>query len=182
MVTAASPVLRASCVEAANAEAFDRLDAADPWVVDVAPAREAIPGYGENLVLTSGAPMAWEAYVGGQREALIGGALFEGLARTRQEAIDGFASGDISIGACHDYGAVGSLAGIYTASMPVFVVENRAHGNIGYCNFYEARSRAASTTAVTTKASTSGSSTSTRCLRQSWGRRSGGPVVWRSNH
>ncbi|GAB7004521.1 DUF1116 domain-containing protein [Nocardioides sp. AN3] len=139
MVTAASPVLRASCVEAANAEAFDRLDAADPWVVDVAPAREAIPGYGENLVLTSGAPMAWEAYVGGQREALIGGALFEGLARTRQEAIDGFASGDISIGACHDYGAVGSLAGIYTASMPVFVVENRAHGNIGYCNFYEGK-------------------------------------------
>ena len=34
-------------------------------------------------------------------------------------------------------GCVGSLAGIYTASMPVFVVENRAHGNTGYCNMYE---------------------------------------------
>ncbi|WP_168698808.1 DUF1116 domain-containing protein [Gordonia paraffinivorans] len=126
-------------VDEANAEAFSRLDAADPWVVDVAPAGEVLPGYKENLVLTSGAPMAWENYTGGQREALIGGALFEGLATSREEAIEGFASGRIEIGACHDYAAVGSLAGIYTASMPVFVVENRAHGNVGFCNFYEGK-------------------------------------------
>lgn len=125
--------------ETANAEAFQRLEAADPWVLDVAPARDVMPGYVDNLVLTSGAPMAWEDYVGGQREALIGGALFEGLAADRDEAIARFASGEIVIGACHDYGAVGSLAGIYTASMPVFVVENRTHGNIGFCNFYEGK-------------------------------------------
>lgn len=126
-------------VDAANAEAFKRLTGADPWVVDVKPARDVIPGYKDNLVLTSGAPMPWEAYVGGQREALIGGAMFEGLAATRDEAIAGFEDGSIVVGACHDYGAVGSLAGIYTASMPVFVVENRAHGNIGFCNFYEGK-------------------------------------------
>lgn len=126
-------------IESANAEAFARLDAADPWVVDVAPAGEVLPGYKKNLVLTSGAPMDWEDYTGGQREALIGGALFEGLAATREEAIKGFADGRIEIGACHDYAAVGSLAGIYTASMPVFVVENRAHGNVGFCNFYEGK-------------------------------------------
>lgn len=137
MVTATAEAVRS--VEAANADAFERLDAADPWVVDVAPARDVIPNYADNLVLTSGAPMAWEDYVGGQREALIGGALFEGLASTREEAILGFTSGDIGIGACHDYSAVGSLAGIYTASMPVFVVENRAHGNVGFCNFYEGK-------------------------------------------
>ncbi|WP_432990200.1 DUF1116 domain-containing protein [Dactylosporangium sp. CA-233914] len=139
MVTATSAGGTTATVEAANAEAFARLDAADPWVVDVVPARNAIPGYADNLVLTSGAPMEWQDYVGGQREALIGGALFEGLARTRAEAIAGFESGAIRIGACHDFGAVGSLAGIYTASMPVFVVENRTHGNIGFCNFYEGK-------------------------------------------
>src|SRR4029450_5671228 len=32
---------------------------------------------------------------------------------------------------------VGSLAGIYTASMPAFVVENRAFGNVACCNIYE---------------------------------------------
>jgi hypothetical protein len=126
-------------VEVANAEAFAKLTAADPWVVDVRPARDVIPGYAENLVLTSGAPMSWEDYQGGQRDALIGGALFEGLASDRADAIAKFADGTITVGACHDYGAVGSLAGIYTASMPVFVVENRAHGNVGFCNFYEGK-------------------------------------------
>lgn len=126
-------------VEAANAAAFAHLDEADPWVIDVAPAREVLPGFRDNLVLTSGAPMPWSAYTGGQREALIGGALFEGLAATREEAIAGFADRRIEVGACHDFSAVGSLAGIYTASMPVFVVVNRARGNLGFCNFYEGK-------------------------------------------
>lgn len=126
-------------VDVANAAAFERLTTADPWVVDVGAARDVMPGFADNLVLTSGAPMAWPEYTGGQREALIGGALFEGLAATRAEAIAGFDSGAIVVGACHDHGAVGSLAGIYTASMPVFVVENRTHGNVGFCNFYEGK-------------------------------------------
>ncbi|ORX10219.1 MULTISPECIES: DUF1116 domain-containing protein [Mycolicibacterium] len=126
-------------VEAANAAAFAHLDEADPWVIDVAPAREVLPGFRDNLVLTSGAPMPWSAYTGGQREALIGGALFEGLAATREEAIAAFADGRIEVGACHDFSAVGSLAGIYTASMPVFVVVNRTRGNLGFCNFYEGK-------------------------------------------
>jgi hypothetical protein len=129
----------AGSVDEINAAAFARLDAADPWVVDVRPAREVLPGYHDNLILTSGAPMAWADYVGGQRDALIGGALFEGLATTREEAVAKFASGELEVGGCHDYSAVGSLAGIYTASMPVFVVENRAGGNVGFCNFYEGK-------------------------------------------
>lgn len=143
MVTAAGlssdPASSLGSVEQANARSFERLDAADPWVVDVAAARDVLPGYRDNLVLTSGAPMAWSHYTGGQREALIGGALFEGLADDRGGAIEGFESGRIEVGACQDYGAVGSLAGIYTASMPVFVVENRNHGNRGFCNFYEGK-------------------------------------------
>jgi len=139
MVTATATEEVVGALATANDRAFERLNDADPWVVDVAPARSVIPNYPDNLVLTSGAPLEWADYVGGQREALIGGALFEGLASTREEAIAGFESGAIAIGACHDYGAVGSLAGIYTASMPVFVVENRAHGNTGFCNFYEGK-------------------------------------------
>ena len=126
-------------LQRANDESFAKLDAADPWVVDVKPAIEVIPGYHPRLVLTSGAPMPWSAYTGGQREALIGGALFEGLAADREAAIAGFESGDIEVGGCQDYASVGSLAGIYTASMPVFVVENRANGNLGFCNFYEGK-------------------------------------------
>ena len=81
--------------------------------------------------------MPWDAYVGGQREAIVGGALFEGLAANRDEAEQRLAAGEIRVAGCHDYGCVGSLAGIYTATMPVFVVENHAQGNIGFCNMYE---------------------------------------------
>ncbi len=123
----------------ANADAVERLCAADPVVVDVRPALEVIPGYSRNLVLTSGAPLPWPDYAGGQRDAIIGGVLFEGLAATRQEAIAALDAGDVQVGSCHDYGAVGSLAGIYTASMPVFVVDDRTHGNTAFCNFYEGK-------------------------------------------
>ena len=121
----------------ANALALARLNEADPVLVDILPAIDALPAMKPDTVLTSGPPMPWEDYVGGQRDALIGGALFEGLAADAADAARKFQSGEIVVDGCHDYGAVGSLAGIYTASMPVFVVENRAEGNTGFCNMYE---------------------------------------------
>lgn len=122
---------------AANTQAFDRLVKADPVVVDVRPAIEVVLGLELNTILTSGPPLAWPGYTGGQREAIIGGALFEGLADSRDDAIAKLDAGGIKVAGCHDFGCVGSLAGIYTASMPVFVVENRAAGNVGFCNMYE---------------------------------------------
>ena len=127
--------------EQANLEAFARLSGADPVLVDVRPAGEVIPGFGGDTILTSGAPLEWSQYIDGQRRALIYGAIYEGLAASEEDADQKFADGTISIGACHDYGCVGSVAGIYTASMPVFVVENRAVGNLGFCNFFEGASR-----------------------------------------
>jgi Protein of unknown function (DUF1116) len=121
----------------ANKLAFERLTKSEPVLVDVRPAAEFIPGFTPQTILTSGPPMAWSDYTGGQREAIIGGALFENLAKDRDEAIAKLDAGEITVGACHDFGCVGSLAGIYTASMPVFVVENRAFGNVACCNMYE---------------------------------------------
>jgi len=121
----------------ANARAFNSLVKADPIVIDVRPAIEVVPRMAKNIILTSGPPLPWEQYVGGQRNAVIGGALFEGLAANRDEAIEKLASGEIKVEGCHDHGCVGSLAGIYTASMPVFVVTNTAAGNTAFCNMYE---------------------------------------------
>ena len=121
----------------ANGLAFERLCAAEPVLVDIRPAIEVLPGMTPATVLTSGPPMPWEHYVGGQRDAVIGGALFEGLASDAEDAARKLAAGEIVVDGCHDYGAVGSLAGIYTASMPVFVVENRHAGINGFCNMYE---------------------------------------------
>lgn len=121
----------------ANLLAFERLTASDPVLVDVRRASEFIAGFTPQTILTSGPPMPWPDYVGGQREAIIGGALFEDLAKDRDDAIFKLDAGEITVGPCHDFGCVGSLAGIYTASMPVFVVENRAFGNVACCNIYE---------------------------------------------
>jgi hypothetical protein len=134
-------VIEAAARNQANAEAFERLTVADPVLVDVRPAIEVVPGMTPDTILTSGAPMPWERYTGGQRNAIIGGALFEGLARDAEEADAKLRDGSLVLDACHDHGCVGSLAGIYTASMPVFVVENRAHGNVAFCNSFEGASR-----------------------------------------
>ncbi|MFP6728755.1 MAG: DUF1116 domain-containing protein [Alphaproteobacteria bacterium] len=123
--------------DTANREAWQRLCGSEPVLKDILSAEEALPGMTTNLVLTSGPPMDWEQYTGGQRDAIIGGALFEGLASDRGDAERKLRTGEIQVAGCHDYGCVGSLAGIYTASMPVFVVENQTLGNIGYCNMYE---------------------------------------------
>lgn len=123
--------------ERANQEAFRRLTSADPVLVDVRAAGEVVPGMTPTTILTSGPPHRWEEYVGPQRRALSYGAMHEGLAATEEEAAKRFASGELTIEPCHHHGCVGSVAGIYTASMPVFVVENGTGDNVGFCNFYE---------------------------------------------
>lgn len=125
--------------DAANRIAYERMASAEPVLVDVRPADEVVPGMMPQTVLTSGAPMAWDEYTGGQRRAVIGGALYEGLARTPEEADAKIRAGEITVSTCHEHDCVGSVAGIYTASMPVFVVENRAPGagSRAFCNFYE---------------------------------------------
>jgi hypothetical protein len=124
-------------VAAPDLLAFERLCGSEPVLVDVRPAGEVVPGFAANLILTSGAPLPWAEYAGGQREAILGAAQFEGLARDRDDAAARLDAGEIRLAACHDHGCVGSVAGVYTASMPVFVVENRPFGNVGFCNFYE---------------------------------------------
>ena len=125
----------------ANRETLDRLNKAEPVLVDVAPAGDVVPNMHASKILTSGAPLAWPEYRGGQRNAIIYGALYEGLAGSESDAIAKLDAGEIEVGACHEHGCVGSVAGIYTASMPVFVVENKYFGNRGFCNFYEGESR-----------------------------------------
>jgi hypothetical protein len=134
-------VVAVSDRDQANARAVARLMDADPVLVGLRPAIEVVPDMTPTTILTSGAPMPWEQYTGGQRNAVIGGALFEGLARDAEEADAKLRDGRITLGACHDFGCVGSLAGIYTPSMPVFVVENREHGNVAFCNSFEGASR-----------------------------------------
>ena len=124
---------------------------AEPVLVDIQPAGDVVPGMTPDTILASGPRLAWEDYRGGARNAIMYGALFEGLASDVEDAERKLAAGAIKVEGCQDHGCIGSVAGIYTASMPVFVVENRAFGNFSFCNFYEGESAGGSTTAPTTR-------------------------------
>ena len=130
--------LRAS----ANAEALERLWSSEPVLVDVRPALEVVPGMTPQTILTSGARLAWDDYFGGQRSGILGGALYEGLAKDEDEADERIRAGAIRVATCQEHGCIGSLAGIYTASMPVFVVENATDGTTAFCNLFEGQSPA----------------------------------------
>jgi hypothetical protein len=126
----------------ANAEAVERLWSSEPVLVDVRPALEVVPGLTPQTILTSGAPLAWDDYFGGQRSGILGGAVYEGLAQEEKEAEELIRAGQIRVATCQEHGCIGSLAGIYTASMPVFVVENASDGTTAFCNLFEGPSPA----------------------------------------
>jgi hypothetical protein len=46
-------------------------------------------------------------------------------------------AGAVTLAPCHHWQSVGPMTGIITASMPVFVVENRAHGNRAHATINE---------------------------------------------
>lgn len=120
-----------------NQAAVARLHAADPVLEDVRPAGEAIPGLAPGVVLHAGPPVGWETMCGPLRGALLGALRLEGMADTEDEVAHLIASGEVRLGQTHDYGAVGPMSGVITAGMPVFVVRNRAEGNIAFCTINE---------------------------------------------
>lgn len=127
--------------QSANAIALDRMLTAEPVLVGISPAGDVVPGMTPETILTSGAPLEWPEYVGGQRRAIIYAAVYEGLAKDTGDAERLLASGQINVRSTQQHGCVGSVAGIYTASMPVFVVEDQRHGGQAFCNLYEGKSR-----------------------------------------
>lgn len=60
-------------VDAANAEALRRITAAEPWLVDLAPAGEMLPDLGARDLLHAGPPLAgWEEVGGALKGSIIG--------------------------------------------------------------------------------------------------------------
>ncbi|WP_255868966.1 YlbE family protein [Arthrobacter jinronghuae] len=121
----------------ANEAAVEAMLSAEPELIDVLPALEAVPGMTEETILVSGPLMQWQDYTGCQRLAVVGAAVFEGLAATPAEADALLHSGEIRLGSCHEYGAVGSLTGVCSASMPVLVVQDRLSGRTATCRMNE---------------------------------------------
>jgi hypothetical protein len=128
-------------VETANSEAVSRIVEGRPVLKGMGIAREVIPGYHDRLILHAGPPITWERMCGPQQGAVMGALVYEGLAKDEQEAAELAASGEIEFAPCHHYHAVGPMAGIISPSMPVFLVENEAFGNVAYATQNEGLGR-----------------------------------------
>jgi hypothetical protein len=124
--------------ETANAEAVTAIFTARPVLIDVAlAALDAVPGMTPTTILHAGPPVTWDKMAGPMRGAVVGALIYEGLAADETAAGSLAASGKITFAPCHEHAAVGPMAGVVSASMPVWVIENATHGNRSYCTLNE---------------------------------------------
>jgi hypothetical protein len=121
----------------ANKKAVERMIAAHPVVVDVKPAIEAVAGMTEKMVCHAGPPTELDEMVPSFRMAIAGGIMWEDWAKTPEEAERLIRDGKVIIEPNHHHNGIGTMYGITTPSMPVFVIEDKVHGNRTTANIRE---------------------------------------------
>ena len=124
-------------IEEANTTAVTRMMEARPVLVGIGQALDVIPGMRPNLILHAGPPITWDRMSGPLKGAIIGALIFEGKAKSAEEAEALATSGEIDFEPCHHHAAVGPMAGVTSASMAVYIVENQTHGNRAFSNLNE---------------------------------------------
>lgn len=124
-------------VEKANEEAVRRMIDSSPVLIDIERSIDIIPGMKPNMILHAGPPIEWSRMCGPVKGAVLGACVYEGLADDIESAEKLVESGGIILDSCHHHNTVGPMAGIVSASMYVFVVENKTFGNKGFCTLNE---------------------------------------------
>lgn len=90
-------------VRAANETAIARLIQARPMLVDIRPARQAIPALAGRTILHAGPPIAWPRMCGPVQGAVIGAIVFEGWAASAETARGLVDAGAITFAPCHEH-------------------------------------------------------------------------------
>ena len=130
-----------SKIEEANQVAVQRIyDSQTIWT-GIKKAIDVVPGMTKNTILHAGPPIAYENMCIPQKISVKGALIYEGLAKNLDEAEKIAKSEEIILEPCHQHRTVGSMCGITSASMPVFVVKNDTFGNEAYCTIYETPER-----------------------------------------
>ncbi|WP_313758181.1 DUF1116 domain-containing protein [Tissierella sp.] len=124
-------------IEEANKLVIQKMTEAQPFLVDVVPAKSVIKELNGKTLLHSGPPNTWENMVAPIQGSCIGAVLFEGWAKNEKEAREMLESGEIKFIPCHHVSAVGPMGGITSGNMPVLVVVNKTGGNLAYCTMNE---------------------------------------------
>ncbi|MDY0235235.1 MAG: DUF1116 domain-containing protein [Gudongella sp.] len=120
-------------INEANQAVIDKVISAQPYLVDVVPAKSVIKELNNKTLLHAGPPIKWEQMTEPMKGSCYGAAIFEGWATIREEADKLLSSGEVEFIPCHHVNAVGPMGGITSGNMPVFVVENKDLGNRAFC-------------------------------------------------
>jgi hypothetical protein len=116
-------------IDEANREAVNRIISAEAILIDMKPARTAIPGFKDNLITHAGPPISWNRMIKVQRQAVINAILSEELAETPQQAEKLVERQEVLVEPNHKYGNVSGMCGVTSASNPVFVFKDNVHRN-----------------------------------------------------
>lgn len=120
-------------VEKANQKVMDVFLKGRPVWTDVQLAGNVIPGMTENTILLAGPPIEVQKIVYPVKVAICGAAVYEGLAKTTDEAWAMVQKGEIIIASAQDYSCACGAAMATSASMPVIVCEDKTFGGKGFC-------------------------------------------------
>lgn len=126
----------------ANEKVLDIFQNSEVKLVGMDIAENVIPGMNKKLILHAGPPISWERMCGAMKGAIIGAVIFEGLAKTEEEAVKMLSCGEIKFEPNHEHQAIAPMAGIISASMPVFIMKNITFGNVAYTNVNEGPGKA----------------------------------------
>ena len=124
-------------IQEANAKALAAIQAAQPIIKGIDTAINVVPGMKKNLILHAGPPITWAKMSGPLKGAVIGALIYEGLAANAAEAEKMAATDKIEYSPWHEHDGVGPMAGVATASMPVWIVENKTNGRKTFCTLNE---------------------------------------------
>lgn len=135
--------MRDGAIDKANADALSRITAAKPFLVDLRPAGEVIPGFAEGEFLHAGPPLeGWREACGALRGGIVGTILRSGLAPDLAKAAAMAAEDAVRLAPAHERDALGTFAAPISSHTPVFVVENRAAGTRAFSSINEGRGKA----------------------------------------
>jgi hypothetical protein len=126
-------------IEKANRESVERMMDSHPILIGVGKARDVIPGRGdnENLLTHAGPPIGWDRMSGPMRGAVAGALIFEGRAKTYDEAEKLVEAGKVEFAPCHHYQSAGPMAGLIAPSMSVYIVEDKKFGRRAFSGLNE---------------------------------------------
>ncbi|WP_027108132.1 DUF1116 domain-containing protein [Lacticigenium naphthae] len=124
-------------IDESNNKVISRMKNSQPFLTDVVPANSVIEELNGKVLLHAGPPIQYNEMTGPMQGSCVGASLFEGWAKSEEEAREQLENGEVTFIPCHHVDAVGPMGGITSGNMPVLVVKNKEDDTTAYCTLNE---------------------------------------------